>query len=204
MFLGPCLTAPRRNERDPDPRISMHDSTIEIRRSDDLEHDRSVRSIRAQRMFGNFGRNRRKGRRRDANPKVTKRDVRVGNARPGLLSICLPVTFPYIIGVPPFSNTPTPATPTLLLPPRSPTTLSTFRLPGNLPRVPAANTRHLLDQPTPRPTNELSNPPPSLSLSDREFVRSFRFLFEISKYIDSGITRTGPLCSRTSLCTGKD
>lgn len=59
----------------------------------------------------------------------------------------------------------------VLLPPRPPL-LSTLRLPGNLPRVPAANTRHLLDQPTPRPTNELSNPLLSLSLS-LEFVRSF-------------------------------
>lgn len=88
----------------------------------------------------------------------------------------------------------------VLLPPRPPT----LRLPGNLPRVPAANTRHLLDQPTPRPTNELSNSPPLLSLSlFLEFVRSFRFLFEVSKYV-ADITRTGPLCSRTFPCTGKD
>lgn len=44
-------------------------------------------------------------------------------SQPGLLSICLLLTFPYIIGAPPFSNTPA-----VLLP--------TLRLPANLPRVP--------------------------------------------------------------------
>lgn len=65
----------------------------------------------------------------------------------------------------------------VLLPPRSPTTLSTLRLPGNLPRVPAANTRHLLDQPTPISSDKriIKSSPPFLSLflSLRSRVRSF-------------------------------